>query len=66
MSEPFVMHSMTFKCLLSDHIRAVTFENSGEGLGPCLNGRRIIIDDRAPRNELVEELVNNLENAEYE
>ena len=60
------MHSTTFRALLEPHVRAVTFRNEGESIGPHIGQRRIVVDDRVPPNELVEALVLNLEHAEYE
>lgn len=59
---PWRMHSMTFMALRSWKIRAIVYENPASELNskPTFAGRDIIVDDREPRNELLEELVELL------
>lgn len=51
------VHSMTYKALISDSCRAIRYMSTEYGMmRPFLGNEEVIVDDREPRNELVEKL----------
>lgn len=48
------MHSITFAALCSPAVRVIRFWRIGEKSVPRLHGQSVEVDDREPRNELVE------------
>ncbi len=56
---PWRMHSMTFMALRSWKINGIEYRSdpgSRNGVIPTFAGRDVIVDDREPRNQVVEEL----------
>lgn len=64
---PWRMHSMTFRVLIDSRLMAIRYKRSGQNQVPTFDGRDVIVDDREPRNEVLEALLrNSLLNGELE